>query len=380
MSGKKICFVINNFVGTNLIGGGGRVTYRIIQKLSEHGYRVDIICSSSTAESYPGINKIIVIKRPYGKKPVEVEAFFSDVRMHAGQERYDAVISDNITPWADISFIQYHSEKHRLRLYGMTAAIRWFSKRSRIRKQREWARREPRRIITVSRALVNDYVRNLQISSEKFGVVYPGVDVDAASGRAVLNRPDRLFTFGLVATGFSTKGGYIFLRALKSLAHEGRQFRARIIYPEYAKRPGMRMLVKYYGLESYLEFLPYQKPITSFYASLDCLVLPSRHEAFGLVALEAMANRLPCIVSSAAGVSEIIQDGVNGFVFDMRGSAHRNLAEKMTFLVMNRKTASGIAERGFETAKRHSWDKTCMDFVAELEKAAGTAAEKGISA
>ncbi len=379
MNGKKICFVIKNFVGTNLIGGGGRVTYRLIKKLSEHGYSVDVICSSSTVESYSGINRIVVISRSYGKKPVEVEAFFAEVRKQVAGVQYDAVISDNITPYADISFIQYHSEQHRLLLHGMTAPIRWFSKRERIRKQLEWARQEPRRFITVSRALRDDYVTNLRLPAEKFGVVYPGLDVDHATGNHAPRSADRPFTFGLVATGFSTKGGYIFLRALRRLVREGRQFRARIIYPEYAKRPGMRMLVKYYGLESYLEFLPYQKPIMSFYASLDCLVLPSRHEAFGLVALEAMANGLPCIVSSVAGVSEIIRDGIDGLVFDMQERADRNLAGKMAFALSNREALRSIAQKGLETAGRYSWDKTYADFVSELDKAAGSAM-KGIPA
>ncbi len=48
----------------------------------------------------------------------------------------------------------------------------------------------------------------------------------------------------------------------------------------------------------------------------DLLLLPSLHESFGLVALEAMACGVVPLVTNRGGASEFIQDGINGYLRD----------------------------------------------------------------
>lgn len=47
---------------------------------------------------------------------------------------------------------------------------------------------------------------------------------------------------------------------------------------------------------------------------MDCLVLPSRLESFGMVVVEALAAGVPVIVSDHAGAADAIQEGENGWV------------------------------------------------------------------
>lgn len=49
----------------------------------------------------------------------------------------------------------------------------------------------------------------------------------------------------------------------------------------------------------------------------DFLILPSWEEPFGIVLIEALSAGLPCIVSNANGPTEIIENGYNGFVFEL---------------------------------------------------------------
>ncbi|MEU4739985.1 glycosyltransferase family 4 protein [Actinosynnema sp. NPDC023658] len=50
-------------------------------------------------------------------------------------------------------------------------------------------------------------------------------------------------------------------------------------------------------------------------AAADAVVLPSRYEPFGIVALEAAAAGTPLVASTAGGLGEVVLDGVTGLSF-----------------------------------------------------------------
>jgi len=70
-------------------------------------------------------------------------------------------------------------------------------------------------------------------------------------------------------------------------------------------------------------FLPFQDQdvLCQFYGTADCLVLPSYGETWGLVVNEAMASRLPVIVSRECGCAEtLVRDGCNGWPCNPRNT------------------------------------------------------------
>jgi glycosyltransferase involved in cell wall biosynthesis len=56
--------------------------------------------------------------------------------------------------------------------------------------------------------------------------------------------------------------------------------------------------------------------LASAFASADAFVFPSRTETLGLVLLEAMAAGCPVVAARSGGIPDIVEDGVNGFLFD----------------------------------------------------------------
>jgi glycogen(starch) synthase len=50
-------------------------------------------------------------------------------------------------------------------------------------------------------------------------------------------------------------------------------------------------------------------------AAADAVVLPSRYEPFGIVALEAAAAGAPLVTSTAGGLGELVEDGCTGVSF-----------------------------------------------------------------
>lgn len=55
--------------------------------------------------------------------------------------------------------------------------------------------------------------------------------------------------------------------------------------------------------------------LAALLAAVDAVVLPSRYEPFGIVALEAAAAGAPLVASTAGGLGDIVVDGVSGLSF-----------------------------------------------------------------
>jgi N-acetyl-alpha-D-glucosaminyl L-malate synthase BshA len=63
------------------------------------------------------------------------------------------------------------------------------------------------------------------------------------------------------------------------------------------------------GIHTRVHFLGKQEKVNELLALADLLLMPSEQESFGLVALEAMACKVPSIATAVGGVSELIDDG-----------------------------------------------------------------------
>ena len=80
--------------------------------------------------------------------------------------------------------------------------------------------------------------------------------------------------------------------------------------------------------------------------SCYCLVIPSISEGLPRVLLEAMALEKPVIASNVGGIPDLIQDGQNGFLFEVGNSDE--LSEKLRALLSNREMAIEMGKKGRE--------------------------------
>lgn len=79
----------------------------------------------------------------------------------------------------------------------------------------------------------------------------------------------------------------------------------------YAKQLGVFQNIIYY--ESFLQI-----ELPNLYEICDLFLLPSQYEIFGMVMLEAMYFGLPLITTINGGSSVLIEDGINGYVCDLK--------------------------------------------------------------
>lgn len=360
---KKIAFIIRMYQEKSFHGGGEKLFSNLISRFINDGYAVDIYCSETDSTAA----NVYVIEEKYDHNdPITMENFYNAAKNTVKDKNYDYVISENITPPVDITFLQGHSLINRLKkaknpieafLYNFRKI-----KTQRIKYQKKWMKQAYRKIFVVSELLKRDIIENFGVSPEKIAVVYPGVDLPETTKQPL----NDTIIFGLLAPGFKIKGGFVFLKALALLKKRGYKFKARIIYPKYKKNLGVKLLIALYNLKDNVEFIGQQKDITAFYRSIDCLVVPSIEDTFNLAALEAMACGRPVIISSSAGAYELIREGENGFVFDIKNNPAENLAEKLKHYLDCPEAHPDLSFASRKTAENYTWDKTYARLLEEI--------------
>ena len=85
----------------------------------------------------------------------------------------------------------------------------------------------------------------------------------------------------------------------------------------------------------------------------DCLVLPSRHDSFGRVVVEAMATGLPVLVSKNVGAKQAIDEGKNGWVIPA-GDVEA-LARHMQWCEENCEKVRFMKSAAVDTAQEYTW-------------------------
>ncbi len=68
------------------------------------------------------------------------------------------------------------------------------------------------------------------------------------------------------------------------------------------------------GIGERVRFMGNQQRVENLFSCADVFLLPSYYESFGLAALEAMACGVPVVAADVGGVSEVIENGVNGYL------------------------------------------------------------------
>ena len=94
----------------------------------------------------------------------------------------------------------------------------------------------------------------------------------------------------------------------------------------------------------------------TFIPQLDILVLASRNEGLGLVQVEAMGYGIPVLGRDVGGITEILEDGYNGFVI----KDEYDLAQKISLLATDRELYKRLSANARETYEsKFTLEKMC---------------------
>ncbi|MFH7599062.1 D-inositol-3-phosphate glycosyltransferase [Streptomyces racemochromogenes] len=199
-------------------------------------------------------------------------------------------------------------------------------------------------------------------------VVRPGVDLGTfgpgrgrAEARARLGLPADAFVPLYAGRIQPLKGPDVMVRAVAGLLERAPHLRARTLVPVVGGDSGAGprgeawRLARELGVSEVLRPHPPvpQAELALWYRAADVLVVPSRSESFGLVALEAQACGTPVLASAVGGLPTAVRDGVTGVL--VGGNDPREYARRLLWFAEHPQEAAVMGRAAVAHAGSMSW-------------------------
>jgi UDP-glucose:(heptosyl)LPS alpha-1,3-glucosyltransferase len=179
-------------------------------------------------------------------------------------------------------------------------------------------------------------------------VVFNGVDTDmfspgVSSIKKELKIPENKNVLLFVGNGYISKGLNFVIDSLKYL---GKDFHLVIVGRDSWVPEGDNISV-----ESDIN----STDIHLYYKAADCFVFPSLYEAFPLVVLESLSTGVPVVAANVNGVTDCIDDGVNGHIIERKGI---DIAFGIKKIFRDKNILKKYKENSRATAMEFTWEKT----------------------
>lgn len=155
------------------------------------------------------------------------------------------------------------------------------------------------------------YTKKLFESGRKHFSIYNCTNTDVN----IVKKEKEFFNIGVVSRLSHEKGIDKVIDALPLILIENQNIKLTIV-GDGREKVNFISQVKSLNLEEYVSFegLQAKENLQDYYNSFDLVVVPSRFEAFGLTAIEAMSYEVPVVASKADGLKEVIEDKVSGIL------------------------------------------------------------------
>lgn len=232
-----------------------------------------------------------------------------------------------------------------------------------IAEMERWAAGHADHIVTTSGFMRTELRRVHGVPPEKLTVVPCGTNPDRYRSTTEVSDFRRLFAADgeklvvFVGRLSPVKGIEDLIQAFAQLAAEDASVRL-VLAGDGVLRDKVKETLEEAGFADRASFLGWvsDKVLGALYRAADVVIVPSRYEPFGMVALEAASCGAAVIASRVGGLAEIV-DASGGAIQGAPGRDPEGLAEAMSKSLSDRGEADRTGELAqAHVARRYSWD------------------------
>lgn len=233
-------------------------------------------------------------------------------------------------------------------------------------------------MLAITRRIQQQAWRFLPLSRERVRLLYHGVPAPSpapqacAQLRARAGIPSGRFLIGLVGRIEPGKGQHVLVDAVALLARRGRDVHALLV--GHPMRPrhldDLRARISRLGVDDRVHYYGFHPRPQALMGCMDCVVLTTYAEHFGLVLVEAMRAGVAVIGTDAGGVPEIIEASVTGLLVPPGDPTA--LADAIERLLQDPALRARLAQAGKADADaRFNEDRHFVQLGAWLRQLAG---------
>ncbi len=217
-------------------------------------------------------------------------------------------------------------------------------------------------IVCVSKYVSDDFLFDYK---HKSSIITPAVNIDlfySDTKRKTHNKV--LFVAGL-GKSEEYKGLKTLLKSFVAVVKEMPKVKL-IVVGDGDKKLDYEKFVKENNLKDNVVFKGalFGQDLANEYRSADLLVSPTKKESFGMVIAEAMAVGLPVIANDVGGVSELVDDGVTGYL--IKNNNVSELSKKIINLLSDGKKMMQFGINGENKIKKDFTWKKRINAYADL--------------
>ncbi len=166
-------------------------------------------------------------------------------------------------------------------------------------------------------------------------------------------------TIGTMGRFVKKKGFDVFIRAISRLNNV-----KAIIGGSGDEENSLRQLSSSLGLDDIIEFTGWVDNKQEFFDKIDIFCLPSHHEPFGIILLEAFISACPVITTASEGPSEIATDGKDAIITALNDN--EAMTKAIEDLINNPEKSRELAENAIKTAQTYEISNVGQRICAAL--------------
>lgn len=337
----RVLHVINNLGG----GGAEKLIEQVVPKMNRANIRTDVLLLTDRANVFgaslerQGVSVYVIpLKNPYSPRNVKHIASFILSR------NYD-IVHAHLFPalyWtAFASFLLWHSKPIFVVTEHNTHNRRRTKRYMRFIEKLVYSKYHG--VISISKKTQENLMTWLGIEKDdRFVVIYNGIDIDYFTEAKPYVKEE-------IDTGLDSDT-YLLCMAgsftaqkdqktvIRSLVHLPPQVHLLLVGDGPLRQECEEYAIEL-GVENRVHFLGFRHDVARIMKSSDIIVLSSRWEGFGLVAVEGMAAGKPVIATNVQGLSEVVEGA--GILFE--SGDDKKLAKEIVALLADKERYQQVA-------------------------------------